>query len=405
MHRGMRQTGIGGGAVLAAMALCAAPPAAHAVRWAVSPTLSLQTGVSDNVRLREEGGDTTVQGSVAVGASVERVTEIFQLRATGTVGYTGYAGDPNAPEDGDFQTLQGELGYRMERSIWRLTGTFFRDLGIIDVAVPDNRIDPGADIDAGTVEETVRRYRATLAPSFTRAITERLSAGAGYTGAYLSYDDEELSELASLNHELEVRTDWEYDERTTVGLAALAGFFRPRDDERAFDTYGMVANLQHRLSERSTILVSAGVRWSNPADEDRADSESGFLGGIEGRTRGENWEASASLERRLRPSGRGVLKETDQILLRASRDLSPRLAVELTGRAFTTRAVGSGGGAGTEDYASVSPGISYRLTEEWSLTGEYLFQAIRRAGAGERADANAVFLRLDYQPRRELRGF
>jgi hypothetical protein len=387
-----------------AVAMCGLAGPACAETWAITPTLTLQSGVSDNVRLREEDTDLTVQGSAAVGAMVERVTEIFQLRATGTAGYTAYGGDPNAPDDGDFQTLQGELGYQRERSVWRLTGTFFRDLGIVDAAVPENRIDPGADIDPATLEETVRRYRASLSPSFTRALTERLTAGAGYTVSYLSYDDPALEDSSSLNHELELRSDWAYDERTVVGIAAIGGLFRPEDEDRGFNTYGVLGEMEYQWSERSSVVLSAGMRWSNPAVDDDAESESGFLGGIEATTEGENWELSASLDRRLRPSARGVLKETDQLLLSGTRELSPRFSAELTGRVFTTRTVGRGE-SGTEDYASITPGISYRLTEEWSLTAEYQFQAIERTGADERAEDNAVFLRLDYEPLRERPGF
>ena len=377
--------------------------------WSVHPTFSVRAGVHDNVNLREDDKGTTYEGSVSVGAILEQVSEVHQLRATGIVGYRGFGGDTDATDDGDFQSLLGEAGYRTERTTSRVTLALDRDFTRADIAVPTDEVDPGADIDTVRVEEFVRRYRARLNPSIDRSLTERWSVGAAYTGLYLDYDEEDVTRTGVVNHEVNARSGYSLTEITTVGLGAHGGFFRPRGttgDRRGVDTYALIADLQHEFTELSTLRMTGGVRRSEPRGSGDIDDDTGFLGSIEGTTRGQRWRGTATVERRLLPSSAGVLRETDQIRLRASRELSPRLGAALSARAFKTRRLGrTGDDESTQEYASLLPSVTYMLTPEWSVTGEYRFEYIDRSEREGNARGHAVFVSIDFRPRREAVGF
>ncbi|MEX0729661.1 MAG: hypothetical protein WED00_11880 [Aquisalimonadaceae bacterium] len=385
-------------------------PVYAASPWVVHPTVGLQGSAHDNVQLRERDGDTSYQGTAEAGVIVQQISQTRMLRGHGVAGYTGYRDDPDAPDDGDFQSFLGEAEYLTQRSLWGLTGTYLRDNTRVDAAAPDAIVDPGADIDTVTVSETVRRYRATIRPSVEHFLSPRLSLGAGYVGTYRSHNGQGRDRTEFFNHQTELRARYRWSEITTVGLGVQGGFFRPReegramdDDDRSVNTYALVADIEHALSERSTLRVSGGVRQSDPvgARGDR-DSETGFTGRVEATTRGWNWNGMAFVERRLLPDHQGVLRETDQLIVRAARDITPRLEAAFSGRAFRTRSIEEQFGEdGNEEYASLLPSLAYRLTPEWSVTAEYRYQFIDRAGEDGDAQGNSVYLRFDYAPRQE----
>lgn len=395
-------------AVLAVAGLPASTAHAQAP-WSFYPTLGLRAGVYDNVNLREEGGDTAYEGTASVGGIVEQVSEFHQYRLTGVVGYTAYTGDDEAPDDGDFQSVVAEAGFREERTTWRTTGTFLRDTASVTSSVPTDEVDPGADIDTVTEDRSVRRIRASFGATVEHDISERWLMNAGYLLRYLDYDDDRELLPEVLNHDVEGRAGYRLSPITTVGLGVQVGFLRPREDPagqaRSINTYALIGDVEHRVTERSTLRASAGVRYSDVKHDSTIDDDVGFLGRLEAITRGMNWRMSATLERRLLPDRRGFLRETDQIRLRGSREISPRLEAAVTARAFNARRPDTAGDDRSTEYASFSPSLTYMLTPEWSLSGEYHFEFRDESDIPGDATGNAVFLSLDFTPRRRARGF
>lgn len=401
--------------LLAGFLLISAP--VHAAPWTAHPTFSLQGAAHDNLNLEEDGGDNTYEGTVEVGTILQQVYEDHFFLVEGVVGYTAYsAADSEDQDNEDFQSLLAKTGYRTERTEWNLIGTLLRDTTRVDIYDPEDAIDPGADIDTVIEERNARRYRAVVRPSVEHSLTQRLTVEAGYDGTYRRYQgvpDEERAEL--LNHEAEVGAGYNLSEITTVGLQAQAAFFRPRnsgsdvngDTRLSVNTYSLLADVEHELSELSSISVSGGVRQSEPAgSNDDFDTETGFVGRIQGGTEGQNWDATAFVERRLLPDNNGVLKETDQILMSVSRELRPRLKLGFSGRAFKTRSLNvQDGDTEGRDYASLQPSLTYHLSREWSVTGEYRFEYIDRAENAGDAYGNSVFLSIDFAPLREAQGF
>jgi hypothetical protein len=392
--------------VAALVVAMAATPAVRAATWQTEPFLRLGGGADDNVDLSVDSIGTVYSGNAAAGVTLSRVTETVDVNAAATVGYTDYFGNDEAPEDRDFQLLQLGSGYRQERSLWRFDGSYLRDATFVDVQQPlDVGTDPGSNIDEGLTETNVRRQRLLLSPSFEHSFTQRLSGNLEYSGTSLNYDKKEGVNLQDTwTHDLLAGMSYQFSNRDRYGLAAGSTIFRSDDTTEDLDIYSLSLTGERRLTELSRLTFSAGARRTEPqGDTAGRKSDTGFLGSFLARTRGENWNGALSLERKLRPSGDGTLKETDQILLRASRDLSPRLAASIVGRAYETRVPGDSE-AGEEQYADVAPTLSWRLTNAWSLRGTYRYRWIDRALEQESADSNAVFLTLQYAPPSEVPG-
>lgn len=389
-------------------------PAHTAPPWTAHPTFSLEGAAHDNLDLNEGGSENTYEGTTELGLILQQVSPLSFLRAKGVAGFRTYQDDAEDRDNDDYQSLLAEAGYRTELTLWNLTGTFLRDNTRVDVT-PEDMIDPGSDIDTAFDQRNARRYRATIRPSVEHSLTERLSVEAGYVGTYRRYEGQDVDEAELFNHEAEVWSGYGLSEITTVGLGLQAAFFRPSDEDEALNgdtrqsinTYSVVADVEHELSELSTIRISGGVRQSEPAGSGGDfDTETGFVGRIEGSTEGRIWDTTAILERRLLPDNQGVLKETDQLLLRASRELRPRLEAAFSGRVFRTRSLDERiGEAEGRDYASLQPSLTYQLTPEWSVTGEYRFEYVDRDENQGDAYGNSVFLSIDFVPQQEVQGF
>ncbi len=387
---------------------------AEAANWLFMPEFEAGVGFDDNIGLRESGGRDTYRGTTSLGLVAEQYAEDRQLRLRGVAGYSVYDGDREAPDDGDFQRLQGQTVFRGDRTTWRFNGEARRDksvvttLQVIDLTDPDDSIDPGSEIDRVERDETVTQRRVFLTPSVDHELTSRLSVGASYAGRYIGYEGSTVpTDRESLNHEVELRAGYALTERSTVGTAAYAARFRPRSSNLDLDTYGLSLTYGYAFTERSGFDISGGVRRTEPASNaDELDRSTGFIGQLRMFTRGDDWRGAVRMERRLLPSARGVLKETDQLIVTGTREFSPRWEGALRMRAFTARTPGRPSSAGDpRHYGSVSPGLTYRLTPEWSLTGEYEFRALKRVEGDGEGTANVVFLSVQYAPARAVRAF
>lgn len=392
-------------AVVAAVLCCAATDPVRSAGWAVYPGVGLEAGVTANAGLREDGGRIATRQTGQAELSVLRLSPERTLGLRGTIGHTLHQNDPDAPEGGGYQSVSVGMEHRHPRTRWFMTANALRDNARVRVPNPDAVIDPGDDVDALTAAESVRRERAAARLSMTHSVSPRLEVNAGYAGTYRGFADAPLDREASWNHEADLGVDYGLRERTSVGVGLRGALFRPRrgggDDGRSgVNTLGVLLDLEHELTELATVRVSVGPRWSVPVhDGAEADRVMGYAGRLEGIIRGRLWRASALVERRLRPDRRGELRETDQLILRATRSLSPRLESTLRARAFRTRDMDPDmGESRQEDYASLLAGLSYRMSRDWTVTGEYEFRIVERAGADGHAYGNAVFLRLDYVP-------
>ena len=367
--------------------------------WQFQPVLQLSGTADDNPRLRSAGADTEVAWEAVAGLTAQRVSEVFEVRAAASLGYTAYSGS-DMPEDEDAQILQLETAWRSDRSIWRTGAEYHRDTTLMDVVALQEVQDPGGDIDVALVEENIRRERLLLTTSFRHALTERFDGLLRYDGTYLDYGGGDGGALRdSWTHRLEGRGIYRVSERTEAGLGVEAMRFRPSGSGGDIDSVSLMASATHWVSELSSIgLMVGGWRAEASGGNGWDDDETGFLARLSGRTRGELWSATLTLERSLRPSGEGVLREADQLMVRVSRRISPRLQVLLFGRAYDLRAVATADDRADRRYWEVEPRVEWLLSPAWSIGAFYRYRSVDRNAGWGSADSNAVTLTLEYRP-------
>jgi hypothetical protein len=394
--RGARRAGLH---VLPTMLVLLAllPQHGHTATWRFQPMLEAVAEAESNLRLREGGEETVQSTSGLAGIAAYRLTELEELRVAGLAGYTVYSGT-DAPDDEDTGILQLDAAFMQERSVLRVGGELRRETTLMDVAAPLGDLDPGGDLDRGLLDESVRRHRLFVHGSFEQALTERLDALVRYSSEYSDYSTDGGVRLSdSWTHRLEAQGLYGLTERTRVGLGAQALLFRAVGAGDDVDTVSLIGTAEHRLTELSSVAALFGV-WRAEGTSAAASDDTGYIGQVIGRTRGQNWHTSVTLERSLRPAAEGVLREVDQVRLRTTRDLSPRLAFTLTGRAFEAR---TAVGAERPDrrYAELAPRLGWRLTPSWTISTRYRYR-YRWVGREEpgSAESHAVALMLEYRP-------
>ncbi|KAB7627895.1 hypothetical protein [Alkalilimnicola sp. S0819] len=384
---------------LTALALVLAPGAALAEAWLLEPYLSVGLGYDDNVELVTDDSVGSPVGMVSVGADLRRVTETLEVRGRGQLDYRGYT-DEDAPDNEDAQLLALELLHRRPTGDWGLDGRFRRDTTTAEfdrVALGD---DTGSDVDAGVVEEDVRRHRLRVAPSWRRQLTERVGLEAAYSFQDLNYSDSGANNLEdSRVHQLAAQGDYALSERTTVGARLETLLFRP-DDSADVDAYIVSGVIEHRVSVRTTVGASLGI--SHAEDKDLNDSETDLIGRLSLRHRAERWRGVLQLERQLLPSAIGRLEEVNQFLVGVEQDVSPRTRLGLNLRAFDAERLGDARGGASREYLRISPTWSWRLDRNWEIAARYEYRQVERDNGNDSADRNAVMFTLRYRPLREL---
>jgi hypothetical protein len=395
-------------AKIIAMSICCLafiPATALGEAWLVNPSLSLSGEYNDNFELDTEsplrGFSTELKGGLEVG----RLTEIWQFRGYGQFNAIGYS--TNNPDDRVNEldnTINYFLGfsgrYKPELQEWLLNGAYRRDtlINTIDLAVTQEGVnpEPGEDVDVKrqTIAEEVKRDRLTLNPSWSNELTARTRAQVAYNFNDVSYS-KTIDFTDYRNHLITGQLFYDISEKDSFNTALGANYYRD-DDDNQYDSYGLLAGIDHRFSETTKGGFRAGYQHTSFQSPFTESTKNGFLGSLFGSQETKWGTFSATLERALYPSGTDGVVQTDQILLSMDRELSPRSRFLLAARAFRTETLG----VITEKnrYLSIEPSLKWAISESWFLVTSYNYQRQKEQDSAA-ADSNAVLVTLGYLPK------
>lgn len=382
------------GALLLTLSVTAS---AGAAPWQVQPMLQARGEVDDNPRLSVDGGSTETALTGTAGVAARRMNEVYEVSAAASVGYTAYSGS-DLPND-DAEMLQLDSAWRSDRSVWRLGAEWIRDTTVVDVSALQDELDPGTDIDRAVTEDSVRRRRLLWSGSFEHALSERLDGVVGYRGLRLDHSRQGAVTLRdSWTHRFDLHGRYRLSERDRVGVGVETLHFRASNADNDLDSVSLVVSLTRRLSELTTTSAVVGAWSAEASSSGVSGDDNGWLARFSLFSRGELWSLDLALERDLRPSAEGVLRQADQILLRLRYDLSPRLRLTLAGRGYELRAVDVGTTQPDRRYWVVEPRLDWQLAQDWIVGASYRYRSIDRGTGDGSADSHAVALVLEYRP-------
>jgi hypothetical protein len=390
----------------AALGAIAAP--ANAGPWEFNPRLEAGYLYDDNYRLTTPGGEQSVDGPIA-DAQVElrTITQTGEFSFTPRVRAT-YFNDASELDSVDyFAGLNWER--RGQRVYTRLRGEFSQQ-DVVNSEQPD--VDSGGDLgepdlgDAGRVLVENRRQRYELRPTMNFDLSERreLQFDAGYAAVEF---DEQINDA---------QVDY-----TVADLAA--GLITRLSERNSFTTRLRAARYDIEIREPSNgygvelqwdRLTSTDTRWYVRAGAQKIDVQAADEFGIlieEAKTAvvggaGMNFllgrnELFLDLSRNVGASSAGVLVARDQLRVRWTRAVTPRLSFLAGMRATHDDQLDEAGGAFTfteRSYATGDVGLQWRWQEEFSLRVAYDYTWQEFRNATEDATSSGAMVSVLYQP-------
>ncbi len=408
--------------IAAVVLLCGGAAQTAEAAWVVDGKGGLESRYDDNVRLSTNNGDSAVVSNLLAELNVRRVTENSYFSAIGGgryLTYTDYNGQRNLhDEDIEYLQLQGRTGG--ERTQFGIDGSVRRDVllrtigFIVDPLAPPpetgNQPPPEANgssgevvaggLDAGSVQEQVRRVRTSVAPYANYQISQRTGIRLGYTYLDVRYSDQSAGTglQDSQSNAVTLDLNQRLSERDIGRIGVRVGRFDPQDTSST-DAYEASVGWVREFSQTVRAGIDLGVQES----ERNSKSYSGYLARVYGTRRTDNGAMFARFQHSLQPSGYGDLVETDTVTLGYTVNLTNRVSAGFTGSGYRTRnSQNTGSNPNNDrDYVDVGPQITYALTEVFNVRAFYDYRWVDRQSEGS-GQSNAVGLSLTYQPRRGI---
>ena len=371
--------------------------AASGADWQLNPTIEAGYLYDDNYRLSAPGAEIDVQGAL-----LDAQLEFLNLTPAGEFSFTPRVRATYFPDAQDVDTTDYFGTLNWEHRGQRVTSGVRADFAQQDVV---NSEQPDADVDSGLGDPVLgdsgrvlvrnRRTRASVAPSLEFDLSARraLQFQANYSdisfdreiaGAQVGYNSADLTAgLVSRLTELSTLTTRVRGARydiDTQGVTNSYGAELQWDTRNAAETRKFL-----RLGAQNVELIDGG-------------NETAWLAGagvsfILGRN-----ELFADVARSVGPSAAGVVVARDQLRLRWTRAMTPRLSVLAGLRGTHDDDVNRDSDFESRSYATGDVGLQWRWQEEFSLRAacDYTWQEFDNADFD--ATSNGATISFLYQP-------
>jgi hypothetical protein len=361
---------------------------------------------SDNLSLRVDKNPGW-HFALSPALAFSRNTESNEITGTASIGLNSYTdSSANANTDGTFGLNAVQ---RFERSQLGLGASFTRQttaqgqLGL-------NVINLGADY--------VDRW--SVSPFYSYSLTEQLSARLGasygenrYSGTQFSGTDKEENKnvTAGLTYAL--------SPQASAGISVSAYRFNASPSISKSDSWSVNANGSYQFSERTSLTASAGVQRTKTEQTqnvlvcpvDPFFCEIGLFAPIvvafQGKSASTNYPFSLSYswaksEREavtitasnsVGQFGTGTTSVSTTAAAGYMLAVTERLDFALSANWQQQRTLGR---TNLQDSFYVSPSLSYRLSDRWSLGAGYVHNRVGYRQEGQTVEANTVFATLGY---------
>jgi hypothetical protein len=386
----------------AALALSTAATAAD---WEFNPTLELGYLFDDNYRLTPPGTEIEVKGPLA-----DAQLEMRARNPAGEFSFTPRIRANYFPDEPDVDTVDYFANLYWLRQGQRLKTELRADAAQQDVVnseQPDATV-PGdsglgdPDIgDSGRVIVKNRRARASLLPSFEYELSERRALEFGGNFTDVNYD-EDLPGFQVDYRNFDVYAGLVSRLTPTHSLTARVRGARYDIATQGDSTsYGAELQWDTRSVTDTRYFLRAGAQ--NVKFQDDTKETAWLAGAGLSLERGRN-QLFADLTRSVGPSSAGIVITRDQLRVRWTRDLTPRLSF-LTGlRGTHDEDVTRDSSYQPRSYATGEIGLLWRWQEDWSLRAayDYTWQDFDDAVL-EASDSSGALISVLYQPTQRRR--
>lgn len=376
---------------------------AGAAAWEANPTVEAGYLFDDNYRLSAPGTEIEVQGPM-----VDAALELRTLTPRGEFNFTPRVRATYFPDAQDLDAVDYFAVLNWLYDGERVESHIRADFAQQDIV---NSEQPGAgeggdlgepDLgDAGRVLVDNRRTRATLNPTLNFELSARrqLQFEAGYTN--VSFEEEISDAQVDFNTaDVSAGLLTRINERSSL-TARVLGAHYDVDGLEPSNAYGGELQWDTRNAAETHGYLRAGAQSVEVAS---GGSETAWLAGA-----GINWlagrnELFVDLTRNVGPSSAGVIVARDQLRLRLSRAMTPRLSLVAGLRGTHDDDVDTASAFQERNYATGDLGLQWRWQEEFSLRVAYDYTWQEFKSDATDATSSGAMISILYQPLQRRRG-
>ncbi|HET6157694.1 MAG TPA: hypothetical protein VFE34_05075 [Dongiaceae bacterium] len=376
---------------IAVLAICAGGNDASAQEWKLTSNISQRLSYTDNLLLSRDR-DIDAFGSLTTPAfRLERISPTSDIALDARFEFAEYLDHSEFNSQDQFLNINVDQAIS-ERSALKLTANYTRD----------TTLKSEQDVTGRFLDDSFRFVNWNVAPGWIYLVSPIDEIGV--RGNYRNVD-----------YHTNAKTDYQYFgpsfdyshqlNELAKATATVSAFRyipdRPGDDYT--DTISTLFGYAYTSSERFSIDGGVGLAYSMRHEDDAKDtSDIGYRLKFNMKyLMSDQLSTRVSLSHDTEPSGDGDQVVRNRASVGVDYKVLPLTTLQLkVDYADNVDVLGFEGDSTTDEnstrYTSVRPGVSWQLTEDWSLDAEYRFRYRLFDDDGGSATSNAVFLTLQY---------
>jgi hypothetical protein len=376
------------------------PMVALGADWELNPRVEAGYLFDDNYRLTSPGSEIEVQGPL-----LDAALEMRARQPAGEFSFTPRVRATYFPDEQDLDTVDYFADLDWQHKGQRLTSEVLGEYSQQDVVnseQPDAEVPTGADLgqgpigDSGIVLVKNRRTRGSLDPSFEYEMSARRSLEFGGNFADVRYDTEiPGAQVDYQNYGVYTGLVTRLSPTTSL-TARVRGFRYDIATQGDSTSYGAELQWDTRTATGSRKYLRLGGQNVDLPDGDRETAW--IAGGGASLLRGRN-TMFLDLSRGVGPSSSGIVVARDQLRLRWTFDMTPRLSFLAGLRGTHDDDVDPDSEFRARTYVTGDVGLQWQWQEEFSLRFAYDYTRQKFDDQiTDDATSNGATLSFLYQP-------
>jgi predicted porin len=374
----------------------------NAADWAIVPSINARTEFNSNLNYDFRAPISDFIFTLAPSAQFNYTTDTGQLQ--GTLGLKGLHYLSNSNLDHIDQNVQINGRYQVSpRLNLMLNAAYISDSSLQEEFLA-----------SGLIMTRTPRQSIQAGPGVTYALTERLSAIVNYNFNKVNYQDPRFQNYYGQSVGLRLEQQLK-DQKTVLISNVIAQETKYPSQDNIFRSLGFQLGGKHKFSPDWELFVLGGINVSFMDFHTQVQDLTQFPFFISVRqekvqettaspfvnlsvTRSwTRFSINGGYSRNQNASAQGSVSDNNQIYLTLNYNFTERLSGNLNGNRSLTSQL-SQRNSQSNSYLNVGPQLTYKLTEELSLSPGYRFGLRENITNKQTANSQIVWLMMTYTP-------
>ena len=367
----------------------------EAAEWSLLPSIGVKGVYNDNLVLTPLAHDATYGYWVSPAAKFAGKTERLEVSSRVATDFVSYYGGQESRFTNIFLPLT--LRYKTETDLLGFTGGYTRDNTLMSELLT-----------TGVVLRFTQRNQWNANPTWTRSFTEKLSVQNSFQFSDTTYENG-LS-LGLVGYQLFGGSGgllYQLTEQDQIQLSGSYANFHTTNAPSPFRASfpGVSLSLTHAFTETLTGTAYGGPSFVSSTTQTAGDTikaqNTVWLFGANLTKKFERTSVQVNVDRKIVPSGFGLLIQTDRAGVTVAHELSETLTASFDGAAYKVSGIterATGGSFPENRYFSATPTIAWKFSEWWKLELSYTYRHREVDGFSDPAVSNATMFMLTYYP-------